>query len=239
MLLLESLSPDDCHLQDGGIDIWQFSLDNPFDLANSLLNEDEYFRANRFHFAHHRRRFTVAHATLRLILARYLHQDAHSLIFTYNPHGKPQVKNSMALEFNLSHSQDLALLAVGKQFPLGIDLEFFSARPYDGIAKNLFSPHELQLFSKLSMPMKPLAFFHIWTQKEALIKACGMGLSYPTQQFDVPIIPPTQALIADKLHETTWQMTSFMPKAACSAALCHDPSIQKIRYTVVNPLNFL
>lgn len=136
----------DCSLDKTRIDIWEFPLNTPFHQANSLLNEKELERANRYHFERHRRRFTIARATLRLILGRYLQRDASQLSFQYSSHGKPGIESSQGLEFNLSHSGELALLAVGCQFPLGVDLEFFSARPYDGIAKNLFSQQELEFF---------------------------------------------------------------------------------------------
>ncbi len=229
LLNAQPMSADDCDLQSNRIDIWEFSLTKMPVNANSLLNATELARANRFHFDRHRRRFTVARATMRLILGRYLQQDPEQLIFSYGQHGKPQI-NSQALEFNLSHSGELALLAVGCQFPLGIDVEFFSARPYDGIAKHLFSPQELQSFLKLANYLKPQVFFHIWAQKEAFIKACGLGLSYPTKLFTVPIFSPSHELIKDSIHNNEWFMNSFMPKVACSAALCHHPKINELRY---------
>ncbi|KTC81403.1 4'-phosphopantetheinyl transferase family protein [Legionella brunensis] len=239
MALFQPIPSNNYVLQQERVDIWEFSLANLPLQATSLLNEEECKRANRFYFPRHQRRFTVARAMLRAILGAYLKQEAASISFVYNQHGKPWVKNPFDLEFNLSHSGELALLAIGQAFPLGIDLELFSSRPYKGMAKNIFSPQELVHFSKLPKHLEPLAFFHLWAQKEALIKACGLGLSYPTQQFDVPVTPPTNALIVDHKHQRHWQMISFMPKVACSAALCCDPQIKIIRYGVVNPLDFL
>ncbi|WP_232220683.1 4'-phosphopantetheinyl transferase family protein [Legionella tunisiensis] len=125
MLPFETIPSDDYCLQDNRIDIWEFPLIHPPAQADSLLDSTEQARAKRYYFPHHQRRFTVARAMLRLILSRYLKQDASQLTFIYGKHGKPQVENSLQLEFNLSHSRDLALLAIGRQFPIGIDLEFF------------------------------------------------------------------------------------------------------------------
>ncbi|WP_231852131.1 4'-phosphopantetheinyl transferase family protein [Legionella micdadei] len=224
------MSADDCYLKTSRIDIWEFPLDKAFDRANSLLDETELTRANRYHFDRHKRRFTIARASLRLILGRYLHQEGHHLTFNYSQHGKPQVNHDLAIQFNLSHSGELALLAVGNQFPLGIDLEFFSARPYDGIAESLFSEQELQIFLKLPNYLKPQVFFHIWSQKEAFIKAIGLGLSYPTKLFSVPVFAKEAELITDSIHNCQWIMRSFMPKVALSAALCHHPGIKELRY---------
>lgn len=224
------LVSNDYHLQTNRIDIWEFPLDSLPKEAHSLLNAEELARANRFYFERHRRRFTVARSILRLILSRYLHCDARQMTFHYNQYGKPQLHHAQALEFNLSHSQDLALLAVGQQFSLGIDLEFFSERPYEEIANHLFSEQELERFLALPTSLKPLAFFQIWAQKEAFIKACGMGLSYPTKRFDVSVFSPTPILVKDALYNKEWLISTFTPRVASSAALCYHPAIKEIRY---------
>ena len=73
-------------------------------------------------------------------------------------------------------------------------------------------------------------FFNIWAQKEAFIKACGLGLSYPTQQFNVPPMPGEKIQIIDKIHQQTWQMISFMPEISCSAALCYNTQMEDIHF---------
>lgn len=228
--IFQKLDPADCVLQSHRIDIWQYPLHTEFLGAASLLSEDELIRAQRYHFARHQRRFTIARAMLRRILARYLGMPASEIVFSYNKHGKPELHHSSDLQFNLSHSGDLALLAIGKKYSLGIDVEFFTARPYEGIGKHLFSSNEIEALQQVNPLLKPLAFFHIWAQKEAFIKACGLGLAYPTKKFDVTALPPTNQLCMDILHKKNWQLVSFMPQIACSAALCHHPIIKEIRY---------
>ncbi|MGQ3889346.1 4'-phosphopantetheinyl transferase family protein [Legionella sp. CNM-1927-20] len=231
--LFEVMSIYDYELAPNRIDIWQFSLTQVADSMDTILNKEELARANRFYFPHHKRQFSIARAMLRLILSRYLQIPPERVKFSYNKYGKPSVVNNQQLEFNISHSQDLALLAVGQQFPLGIDLEFFSARPYKGIAKNLFSLKEQEELATLPSYLQPLAFFNIWSQKEALIKACGMGLSYPTEQVSVNAIPCSQKMIFDPLHQRFLTLVSFMPATACCAALCHDPKISLLRKTTL------
>lgn len=212
------------------IDLWQYPLETLWPSAESLLNSEELHRAQRYYFARHRRRFTIARALLRLILARYLQLSPHDLEFTTNEYGKPALLHTSQIQFNLSHSRDLALLAIGQQYPLGVDLEFFSGRPFQGISHMMFSPQEIQAYAAIRPSMRSLAFFHVWAQKEAFIKACGMGLSYPTQTFDVPVSFSENCDIVDVRHAVSWRMRSFMPKMACYAALCHHPVIQTVRY---------
>ncbi|HBI21746.1 MAG TPA: phosphopantetheine-protein transferase [Legionella sp.] len=230
----KSFNADDCTLQPTRIDIWQYPLHTEYPGARALLSPDELTRTGRYHFAKHQRRFAVARSTLRAILARYSHVPARDLVFQLNQYGKPQLVNKPALHFNLSHSEEWALLAIGYDYPLGVDLEFFSARPYEGIGHQMFSNTENRALLNTANALKPLAFFHMWAQKEAFIKACGLGLSYPTQAFDVPALPSTHQEIVDTLHNQTWQMVSFIPYIACCGALCHHPDVTEIRYRVLN-----
>ncbi len=227
------LNTQNCILNESRIDLWQFSLDDESNSSYQILNADERARADRFYFDRHKRRFSNARATMRTILSRYLNTTPERIEFTYNAHGKPEIINSQKLQFNLSHSEDLAILAVGKGYPLGVDVEYYSARPYEGIAKSLFSEPELQEFNKVPSSLKPAVFFHVWAQKEAFIKACGLGLSYPTKEFHVPTRIPTKQLVDDPLHNTTWLLRSFMPEVACSGAICHHPTIREIRHGLV------
>ena len=225
-----NLNIKDIVLMSNRIDIWQFILDVP--LANSLplLNQEEQQRATRYHFPKHQRRFAAARSMMRLILSRYTKMSPETLVFTNNQHGKPQLTHPSSVEFNISHSGDLALLAIGKDHELGVDLENFSERPYEGIAEHLFSPNEIKTLQQSANPLKPLVFFHIWSQKEAFIKACGLGLAYPTQEFDVSLRLFENKSIYDPMHNKTWMMRPFMPQVACNGALCHHSMVDEMYY---------
>lgn len=228
------LNMQNCILNESRIDLWQFSLEHELNVAYQILHAEEKARGDRFYFSRHKRRFTTARAALRIILARYLNVSPERLEFTYNKQGKPAVANSQKLQFNLSHSGDLALLAIGKGYPMGVDIEHYSSRPYEGIAKSLFSAQEFEEFKKVPALFKTAVFFHVWSQKEAFIKACGLGLSYPTKEFTVPTALPTKQLVKDHIHNMTWQLRSFMPTIACSGALCYHPTVREIRHGVIH-----
>ncbi len=217
-------------LSPGRLEIWEYALRPRDTKHDGCLSPAERERAQNFYFDKHRQRFIGARTMLRRLLARYVQQTPESLRFTENRYGKPQLITNESLQFNLSHSGERALLAVGMCAPVGIDLEYFKARDYHGIAKQMFSVDEYHAFAQLPVYLQPLAFYHIWVQKEALIKAAGLGLSYPTQQFTVPVRAPTQQRVADERHQKTWNMISWMPTNQCYAAMCYDPSIQEIFY---------
>ena len=68
---------------------------------------------HRFHFAPDRARYAVAHANLRRILGAYLHQPAKEIASDANRFGKPELADkASSLHFSLSHSQNIAVLAV-------------------------------------------------------------------------------------------------------------------------------
>ncbi|MDF1677122.1 MAG: phosphopantetheine-protein transferase, partial [Legionellaceae bacterium] len=129
-----------CTLNPSRIDIYCFPLNTPLPApGTALLSDEEKKRADRFHFEHHQHHFRRARLMLRVLLANYLNVSPKSLTFDYGKHGKPYLPEHPTLEFNLSHSGEYALLAVGKHHPLGIDIERFSERPYIGIGKHVFS----------------------------------------------------------------------------------------------------
>lgn len=174
------------------IDVWRFALDvGPVRqaAASHLLSPDENSRAGRFHYDIDRSRYVMARATVRALLGSYLGLDPAGLAFAYGPFGKPflqQPPGSEPVHFNLSHSDDLALLAVTRSAPVGIDLE--AARPdfpVDEIISEFFAPVEASALSALLPPERTASFFRYWTRKEAYFKALGCGMTDEVKVVDV------------------------------------------------------
>lgn len=227
--MFKSLTNQTNILNTKSIIIWQYPLNTEFKEAFNLLSIDEQKRANRFYFKKHQRRFIIAHAMLRIILAHYAKIPPENLIFCQHSNGKPFLKDFPQIQFNLSHTGENALVAIGKDYPLGIDLELFTHRPYEGIGKQMFSNRENNILKNSSNNIKPMIFFKIWTQKEAVIKADGIGMNNHTKEFEVPIfIPPEASEI--KAYNKNWKIQSFSPFVACEGALCYKPAIESIYY---------
>jgi 4'-phosphopantetheinyl transferase len=151
----------------------------------SILSAPEKKRANRFVFPEHKKRFIIMHGILRELLANYLHTKPENLSFTSNKFGKPKIDN---INFNISHSRDLALFVFAKNYDVGVDIEFINKESMNlDIAERFFSTHEAQALLKLPVAKRPQAFFNCWTRKEAFIKAIGEGLAFPLNKFDVDI----------------------------------------------------
>ena len=142
-----TIAPDEVHL-------WAWALepataDLPAHIE--ILDQQERERMQRFHFAPDRARYAVAHANLRRILGAYLHQPAAGLRFHANGFGKPELHQrdaSSSFHFNLSHSRSIALLAVAKGRPVGVDVE--EVRPIEPeVADTHFSASERSQLNQL------------------------------------------------------------------------------------------
>jgi len=133
---------------------WSVRLDVAPEAFYATLSEDERSRAARFRFERDRRRFVVARGALRELLGRHLDTRASDLRFVYNAFGKPALSPEFGdrLKFNLSHSAELALIAVARDREVGVDVEYLR-------------------------PDEPRTFFEDWTKQEAYVKARGEGLS--------------------------------------------------------------
>ena len=184
----------------------------------ALLSEPERQRARRFALARDRRRFTVARARLRQLLAERLGVDPASVELTYGRHGKPALasKHGAQLRFNLSHCDDLAVYAFVSGREIGIDVEAVRSVPdADDLAANFFSRRENEAYRALDPRDRPLGFFNCWTRKEAFIKALGEGLSYALDRFDVSLVPgePARILRVDDTPGPNcgWRLHSCCP----------------------------
>jgi 4'-phosphopantetheinyl transferase len=177
--------------------VYLIPLRQPEIAFRPLLSADELARADRFVFAKDRQAFTVAHGVMRQILADTLRLSPHELAFQTNEYGKPHLVGQV-LPFNLSHSGDYGLLAVGEvgeTRPCGIDIEQLSRTiNIHDIAPHYFSPAEQTELYALPPAQQTSGFFKLWTRKEAYIKAWGMGLSLPLADFDITISEPPRLL---------------------------------------------
>jgi 4'-phosphopantetheinyl transferase len=91
------------------------------------------------------------------------------------------------MQFNLSHSGERALLALGVGRPVGVDIEQHRALDPLALARRFFSRDEIDALDRLGGQARAEAFFRCWTRKEALIKAMGDGLSFPLDSFAVQL----------------------------------------------------
>jgi 4'-phosphopantetheinyl transferase len=163
----------------------------PSALDEALLDDDERARSMRFVRPPDRRRFVLAHAALRLFLARCLDIHPAAVRYENGVHGKPRLAPGLpSLEFNLSHSGGLGVVAVARDRPVGVDVEQLRDVPDAlSIADTHFSAAEREVLRSLPPAEQRGAFFRCWTRKEAVVKAVGEGFGRALDSFDVDLTP--------------------------------------------------
>jgi 4'-phosphopantetheinyl transferase len=197
------------------------------------LRRDERRRSARFRFDRDRRRFVVAHAALRGLLGRYLGTHPGRLTFVRNASGKPALGGGRGrrLAFNLSHSSDLAVIAVAHA-EVGVDVERIRALPDSAeIARCSFPAAEFERWSALPGHLRTRAFFACWTRKEAHAKARGEGLAGETPgraapPTDVPVgAPGSRDGAPDEASPSgPWSFYALRPAPGYVAALAVEGS---------------
>ena len=191
-----------------------------------LLNSDEKQRAYRYRFEEHKRQFVNARAGLKRILSYYLALAPETIQLDYTAHAKPFLKSN-ALQFNLSHSDELALCAISQTMKLGIDIEKIKTLDYIGIANRFFSESENTALSTLPEDKQLNSFFQLWTSKEAVLKAMGTGLHLPLSYFSLPLQKKIHTLNIDNQH---WSVYPLETSEKYCATLASSHNIHFLQY---------
>ena len=236
------IPPTNLVLTDGEVHIWRAKLDlSPDEIAElaSILSEDEKIRANRFRFEQHQRRFIAARGILRRLLASYLNLKSDRLQFEYSSRGKPRIAASLGgdcWQFNLSHSEELAVYGLTRNCLIGIDLEYL--REMDNIVKiaeRFFSPQEAKLIASLTSDRQKQVFFQLWTAKEAYLKATGEGLAGSLDKVELFFEQQQLTLLSlpgDRSAQANWSIYPFVPENEYVATWAANSKIkpQQIKY---------
>jgi len=200
------------------VQVWRLPLDRTDEEVGrlrQLLDQGERERADRFRFPRDRSRFITGRGLMRLLLAPHVGQAPEQLQFRYAAAGKPFLREH-GLQFNLAHSDNLALLAVAGRRAVGVDLERIrESLEILTIADRYFAPDERTALGAESVERKRQAFFQCWTRKEAYMKATGLGLQMPLDEFAVLQTPGSTALRLQRMGQpdeaARWSLRDLQP----------------------------
>ena len=155
----------------------------------NLLSSVEQDRASKFKFETDRRRYITAHAALRSILSIYVDNYGWELQFASGPYGKPKlapIHANRKIEFNLSHSHEVALVAITQDREIGVDVEWVREDfAFDEVAQRFFTTREVTALHALPLHLQREAFYKCWTSKEAFLKAKGTGFSGQLDEVEI------------------------------------------------------
>ncbi len=166
------------------VHVWRVHLDmmSPRQAAlyRTDLSEDERARAERYRVPHDQNQFISTRGILRNLIGHYAGTPAASIRLENNLQGKPSLTEPPhpSLQFNVSHTSGMALLAFTVEHAVGIDVEQVNRNVSDqDIATRYFSPQEAAYLATLSPDKRTQEFLTYWTCKEAYLKMQGIGLS--------------------------------------------------------------
>jgi 4'-phosphopantetheinyl transferase len=224
----------------GEVHIWSVDLNPSAERVETLgrsLSQDEWDRANRFRFDRHRRQYIVGRGALRTLLAAYAGTRPELVRFTYGPRGKPFLEGSGELQFNLSNSDEMALVGFVRGREIGVDIEYLKPMPdCEQISERFFSESERVVLRGVSKELKEETFFNCWTRKEAYLKAVGEGLAAPLDSFDVTLAPgePPRMLTlrGDAAAASRWWLEHFRLSPEYIGALALERQEPEERWTV-------
>jgi len=227
---LVSQATDEFVTGEDRIDIWYVDLSLSDFERWDLLSEDEIIRSNKMLHAENKNLFIRSRCALRLILANCLSLSPGELSFQYGEKGKPKldIPSGTHLEFNLTHSNDIALIAVGTKRQIGIDVSHTNrSTNWQGISKRNFTESEQAYLAQTEASQTEVSqnnFHRIWSQKEAYTKALGLGFSYGFKNFSVQL---DGGLREDSISPDAiklWTIKSFEPAKNSVAALAFSGS---------------
>jgi 4'-phosphopantetheinyl transferase len=177
------------HLGQGEGHVWVIDISQSSsyeDVLSWFLCQSERDRANRLLVEVARTQSIIARGCLRMVLSLYLSCDSGDVVFSYGKHGKPALAASMGkgLQFSLSHTKGLLLIACTQDIPIGVDCESM-ARVVDfkSLAEKKFFYEEFAWISELEEQDVPDAFWRLWVCKEAAMKVSGVGMSMGWDAF--------------------------------------------------------
>jgi 4'-phosphopantetheinyl transferase len=162
-----------------GVHIWRAALDDPGRPGPAGLPSAERERAARFLRERDARRWVASRWALRQVLGEYLGIPPTAVELEVEETGKPRLRGAAGLEFSLSHSEDLALVAVAGR-PVGVDIEAIRpGRDLQAIAERVLPGADVQDLRAAAEPEQAAVFYRAWTRYEARLKCCGAGIGGP------------------------------------------------------------
>ena len=152
----------------------------------------------------------TAHLVGKILLVKGIEMFGYDFTeldkLSYNDYGRPHLYEN--IDFNISHSGQYIICAIGQDVQLGIDIE--EVKPVDfSDFEDYMTAEQWRIIKDSSNPFK--TFFKFWTIKESIIKADARGLSIPLNDI---LIENNRAF-----YEKTWYLQELIIDGAYSAHL--------------------
>lgn len=167
-----------------GLKLFNLQLDkfhNEVIPLKACLNEEEVKKAGRFFFNKDRQRYIICRSVLKILLAQLTDQDISTIHLKQNKGQKPYLPQHPNICFNLSYSKNQVLITIDEKM-IGVDIEKVeSTFDYTSIIREVFTKEEVIFVNASKNHAK--TFYKLWTRKEAIVKAIGIGIEDSFKQI--------------------------------------------------------
>lgn len=215
------------------VHVWRANLDLPESTLIGFMRSlapEERARAERYRQEVDRKRFIAGRGLLRKLLSCYLDERPEEIRFSYGPFGKPALVTGAGdpfLTFNVANSGGLGFFALASGRAVGIDVELIPSEVVcREIADYFFTPEECRLWRSLPRDRQPEAFGTCWTQKEAYLKARGVGFSVSPDKCRISFLPnESDGLVViweDLEPASPWSLIPLVAGPGYTAALAAE-----------------
>ncbi|WP_323119145.1 4'-phosphopantetheinyl transferase family protein [Burkholderia alba] len=206
----------------GEVQVWRAHLDEAGSyLKRDCLSLSEHERAARMRWSAHRELFVFARSMLRVVLGAYLDVDPVRLVFDVEAGGKP-VLFGRDLQFSLSHANGGVLLAITGNRRVGCDLESVERRvDLDVLASASLTQAERDDFGRTTLSARKAWLLQMWTRKEAVLKAQGVGIGRDPRELAVrwPVVAPAYGECVDGAQRWAVLDVALGPQWLASVAM--------------------
>ena len=223
------------------VEIWHGKIaaeDAHYQAYWGVLDEAEQIQAGKFKNALLHKRYVEIHGRLRNLLAQTLDQQPEKIRIKKADHGKPYLADYPEVAFNLSHSADRMMIAIGWNCRLGADMEVCKQRiTLSGLVDKCFAEEEAAYWTLLPESKKNEAFYRFWTRKEAFVKATGYGIALGLNQCVINPENPAEFLRIPAKCGTpsAWHVLDLELEEGICSALVADKKFSVINQIVSSP----
>jgi 4'-phosphopantetheinyl transferase len=208
-----------------GVHIWHAALDEPGWPPATELPPAELERAAGFLSEQAARRWTASRWALRRVLAGYLDEAPAQVELELGENGKPRLRDGGALEFNLSHSEGLALVAVAER-PVGVDVEAIQpGRATPALAERVLTADDVAAVQAAAPSERDGVFYRAWTRHEARLKCLEMNLT-----LDPSDPPPRSGENAGGVRSPVVVQNIVVGKGYAAAVAVAGPGLETLRF---------
>jgi len=186
------------------VEVYAIKINTPIEdeMLSYLISHTSYEkqeRLSKLYFEEDVKRTLYGDLLVRHLACEKLNILNDEVIFEYNEFSKPFLRNNPNFKFNISHSGDFVVCAIGKE-DIGIDIE--QIKPIDlNIAKQFFSENEYQDLISKPDELRLKYFYDLWTLKESFIKCIGKGMAIPLNSFYVSITKNQITIRSNSLYQ--------------------------------------